>query len=191
MPPPASSNLVFNNGCFVVSCDMKCEYCEVEHDGAYGSGRFCSAVCARGFSTASKRLEINAKVGQTLRKHPPQVKQAKLFLTSEEKRLRNVQNVLRNREMKRTKALLYKGGCCVICGYNRCKAALAFHHFDPNQKEDKIIRAGFTIKWDRIQKELDKCILLCVRCHAEVHAGLHPEFLISLAPSVNGSTAGC
>ena len=30
---------------------MKCEKCEKDNDGSYGSGRFCSAKCARSFST--------------------------------------------------------------------------------------------------------------------------------------------
>lgn len=45
---------------------MKCENCEIEHDGYYGSGRFCSSKCARGFSTKSNRKEINKKVSKTL-----------------------------------------------------------------------------------------------------------------------------
>lgn len=47
---------------------MKCEQCGQEHDGSYGSGRFCSAHCARSFSTSAKRDEINRKVSATLRK---------------------------------------------------------------------------------------------------------------------------
>lgn len=47
---------------------MQCENCEVEHDGEYGSGRFCSSKCARAFSTKSKRSEINEKVSKTLTK---------------------------------------------------------------------------------------------------------------------------
>jgi len=43
---------------------MVCEYCEKEHDGSYGSGRFCSNSCARGFSTKNKRKEINEKVSK-------------------------------------------------------------------------------------------------------------------------------
>lgn len=47
---------------------MKCENCEYEHDGNYGSGRFCSTKCARSFSTKVKRDEINKKVSKTLTK---------------------------------------------------------------------------------------------------------------------------
>jgi hypothetical protein len=43
-----------------------CENCELDHDGSYGSGRFCSIKCARGFSTKEKRLEINEKVSKKL-----------------------------------------------------------------------------------------------------------------------------
>lgn len=39
-----------------------CENCGNEYNGNYGSGRFCSSVCARGFSTKAKRIEINEKV---------------------------------------------------------------------------------------------------------------------------------
>lgn len=46
---------------------MICENCENEHAGSYGSGRFCSAKCARGFSTRNKRQEINEKVSASLK----------------------------------------------------------------------------------------------------------------------------
>lgn len=49
---------------------MKCENCNSEHNGSYGSGRFCSSICARGYSTKNKRLEINAKVSKSLMKKP-------------------------------------------------------------------------------------------------------------------------
>lgn len=45
---------------------MFCENCNKEHKGDYGSGRFCSPKCARGFSTKNKRNEINQKVSKTL-----------------------------------------------------------------------------------------------------------------------------
>jgi hypothetical protein len=43
-----------------------CENCEKEHDGTYGSGRFCSPKCARSFSTKEKRSDINDKVSKKM-----------------------------------------------------------------------------------------------------------------------------
>jgi hypothetical protein len=43
-----------------------CENCNEDHNGEYGSGRFCSSKCARGFSTKNKRKEINEKVSKKL-----------------------------------------------------------------------------------------------------------------------------
>lgn len=44
-----------------------CENCNKLHNGKYGSGRFCGAYCARGYSTKFKRKEINKKVSNTLK----------------------------------------------------------------------------------------------------------------------------
>lgn len=67
------------------------------------------------------------------------------------------------------RAVAYKGGCCERCGYDRCLNALHFHHRDPSQK---LFSPGsnHTRSWALIQAELDKCMLLCSNCHAEVHA---------------------
>ena len=40
---------------------MICEYCGKEHDGSYGSGRFCSSKCARSFSTKNISNESRQK----------------------------------------------------------------------------------------------------------------------------------
>ena len=45
---------------------MICENCGKEHNGEYGSGRFCSCKCARSFSSKEKKKEINEKVSKTL-----------------------------------------------------------------------------------------------------------------------------
>jgi len=50
---------------------LRCENCGKEHDGTYGSGRFCSSKCARGFSTKAKRKEINKKVSISLKGNIP------------------------------------------------------------------------------------------------------------------------
>lgn len=72
----------------------------------------------------------------------------------------------------RDKCLAYKGGKCEKCGYDKCPAAMHFHHKDPKQKEFEISKARrkFGMIPDHIlKKELDKCALLCANCHAEVH----------------------
>ena len=49
---------------------MKCENCQDTHAGEYGSGRFCSRKCARGFSTKKDRTEISKKVSVALAGKP-------------------------------------------------------------------------------------------------------------------------
>lgn len=51
---------------------MICENCGKEHNGSYGSGRFCSKFCARSFSTKYNRNEINKKISNTLKAKPKQ-----------------------------------------------------------------------------------------------------------------------
>ena len=41
---------------------MKCENCNKEHDGSYGSGRFCSSRCARSFSTKNDGQELKEAI---------------------------------------------------------------------------------------------------------------------------------
>ncbi len=68
------------------------------------------------------------------------------------------------------RAIEYKGGKCVICGYSACPAALDFHHVDPMCKDLNISQCK-SLNFDRIKVELDKCVLLCSRCHREVEDG--------------------
>lgn len=78
----------------------------------------------------------------------------------------------RRRKLKQM-AVDYKGGKCKRCGYHKCLAALEFHHEDPSQKDFAISMSGQTRSWERIQKELDKCILVCSNCHKEIHDEIH------------------
>lgn len=64
------------------------------------------------------------------------------------------------------------GGCCLLCGYDRCVAALAFHHLDPASKSFTLGQAGVTRSIARTREEAQKCVLFCANCHAEVEAGV-------------------
>lgn len=68
------------------------------------------------------------------------------------------------------KAVEYKGGKCSVCGYDKCINALCFHHINPHEKDFTI--SGRNLSWNRIQSELDKCVMLCSNCHIELHAEL-------------------
>jgi hypothetical protein len=70
---------------------------------------------------------------------------------------------------KRTKIKLveYKGGKCERCGYDKYPEVLEFHHKDPNEKDFSI--SGKSWSFERLKKEVDKCILLCANCHRETH----------------------
>ena len=68
-------------------------------------------------------------------------------------------------------AIEYKGGKCMVCGYNRCVGALDLHHIN-GDKKFLISTDAYLHSWEDIKKELDKCILLCSNCHRELHNGL-------------------
>lgn len=74
----------------------------------------------------------------------------------------------RNQALKQ-KAVDFLGGKCIRCGYNKCAAALDFHHPDPSLKE-KAWTSGKK-PWKKVQETLlkEKCILICSNCHREIH----------------------
>jgi transposase-like protein len=63
------------------------------------------------------------------------------------------------------------GGRCSLCGYDRCVAALHFHHRDPEKKSFALSRQGVTRSFAEARAEAAKCVLLCANCHAEVETG--------------------
>ncbi|HVY35661.1 MAG TPA: hypothetical protein VG982_00040 [Candidatus Paceibacterota bacterium] len=80
--------------------------------------------------------------------------------------------VKKRRKKIREMAREYKGGKCTLCGYNKCPRALSFHHLDSKKKDFGVAARGFTRSWEKVRKEIDKCILLCANCHMEVHDGI-------------------
>ena len=64
-----------------------------------------------------------------------------------------------------------KSGGCEKCEENH-PACLEFHHRDPSKKEFALHEAH-TRMWSlkRLQKEMDKCDVLCANCHRKEHWG--------------------
>lgn len=74
------------------------------------------------------------------------------------------------RKRKKWQLVLYKGGKCQTCGYDKkIPAVYDFHHRDPNEKEFGIAEEGRCRGIEKLKKEVDKCDLLCCRCHQELH----------------------
>ena len=63
------------------------------------------------------------------------------------------------------------GGACQICGYQRCVAALQFHHLNRAEKSFALSDEGVARNLSRARAEAEKCVLVCANCHAEVEAG--------------------
>jgi len=83
--------------------------------------------------------------------------------------VRNNKQRVKNNERKQ-QAVEYKGGVCFKCGLSYPPAVFEFHHTDPSNKDKDLTRYK-QLKWDRMQIELDKCILLCANCHRLTHHG--------------------
>lgn len=75
----------------------------------------------------------------------------------------------------------YLGGKCIVCGYDRCDAALEAHHLDPSQKKFGLSTRGLTRSIEESLEEASKCVLLCANCHREFHAGLIDKAILSEA----------
>jgi len=80
----------------------------------------------------------------------------------------HIERIDEYRKENKIKSIEYLGGKCSICGYDKCKQALEFHHVDATKKEFSICD-GRTRSFEKIKIELDKCILLCSNCHRELH----------------------
>lgn len=75
----------------------------------------------------------------------------------------------RNRNKER--AIEAKGGACIHCGikHDGTNAVIFdFHHLAPSEKEvgpSRLMQGS----WEKVKKEIDKCVLLCSNCHRLEH----------------------
>lgn len=56
---------------------------------------------------------------------------------------------------------------CDRCGYNKCAAALEWHH--PLQNKDDDPSNLLRVSLNKYLEEIEKCELLCANCHREEH----------------------
>ena len=79
------------------------------------------------------------------------------------------QSIIAIRKAMKQEAVKRCGGKCSICGYNKSLRALEFHHKDPKEKDFGLSANGSVHSWAKYWEEVQKCILVCSNCHAEIH----------------------
>jgi NAD-dependent dihydropyrimidine dehydrogenase PreA subunit len=75
------------------------------------------------------------------------------------------------RRLIKKKAVHCKGNKCECCGNTYPYMVYDFHHINPSEKDFSLGDKVSTVKWDLVQKEIDKCILVCANCHRMIHSG--------------------
>jgi hypothetical protein len=70
---------------------------------------------------------------------------------------------------RQTDYILSRGGKCEICGYDKCLAALHFHHTDNNKTRRPAFLTRKKNRTEAEEAELSSCKLLCANCHIEEH----------------------
>jgi len=87
------------------------------------------------------------------------------------KKCSNEYHTKRVKEVK-IKMVHHKGGECIRCHLkleDSHYCVFEFHHKDPSEKDIKFNKIKYQ-KWETIEKELNKCDLLCSNCHRLTHA---------------------
>jgi hypothetical protein len=77
------------------------------------------------------------------------------------------QYVMTHGRESRKRAVLFLGGKCKVCGYSKYVCALDIHHLDPTKK-DTSFRSMRCWSWERIEKEIKNCVLVCKNCHSAI-----------------------
>ena len=159
---------------------MICENCNCNHDGKYGSGRFCSSRCARSFSSKEKREEINKKVSKTLKR---KIQSGEFILNNKDRYLFTDKNRIKSGENRKNQRIceiekLYKedwsklvnkyskkvwkyfilkeqNNKCAICScsdfWNNKKLTLQLDHIDG----------------DRYNNQRENLRMVCPNCHSQ------------------------
>lgn len=172
----------------IISCvECKKEFNRAPADAKRNVNNFCSRSCAASYNNRiyPKRKQENKEKRLCLICSNPVERSRKYCSNKCLDRSKTINFVAKKNEIKKTnpqavvewrqrtkiKLVAYKGGSCEICGYNKCLTALQFHHKDPSKKDFTI--SGSSKAYETLRLEVDKCILVCSNCHAEIHAGIN------------------
>lgn len=85
--------------------------------------------------------------------------------------MNNTIRMASKRAFAKARLIIYCGGKCQVCGYDKFHGSLEFHHKDPSLK-DFSIAAAKIVSFEILRKEVDKCVMVCSNCHREIHGNI-------------------
>jgi hypothetical protein len=132
-------------------------------DGLYSYCKECNSI--------RRKKEYYADIEKAKRKSLKYYydNQEKVLKQCAEYREKNRDEIYQRDKKRNDNFLKFKSSLvCECCGYNKCSAALDFHHKDPNEKDINVGRLRKSTM-ERILQEISKCIVLCKNCHYELH----------------------
>lgn len=136
----------------------KCTYCTKNYERSYSrkpKNAFCSRECSK-------------KHRETLKKAYCESCGHDLTLKSYNRgKLCTYCRIKMHRHLVKIRAIVKMGGQCVDCGYKGDPCAFDFHHL--HGKDFNLSNTNRYKAWDKIERELSKCILLCSICHRKRH----------------------
>ena len=98
---------------------------------------------------------------------------------TEKERINKNNKIRINRIRKWVSDYKFEKGCCK-CPEND-PVALDFHHEDETKKEGNIGTIIGLWSEKRIQKEIDKCVVICANCHRKLHYNYNNALISPLA----------
>jgi hypothetical protein len=167
---------------------MKCEKCGNDHDGNFGSGRFCSMSCS---NSRAHTYETKKKISETISGGKPYIEKKpknlkclncgkeltgnqRMYCSSDCKYdykkgyyIKAVTKTRRNRKVLLSEIFHNK---CFICGIKDNPCIYDFHHIDESIKEFSISSAS-NKSLKRMLTEVKNCVMLCSHCHRKLHMG--------------------
>lgn len=120
-------------------------------------------------SRIAKKKYYNKNIKRTTKKFKKQDAENTRNYRKSHKEQINKRKQARHRGMRDWLDNIKKSKKCSKCKEDRFYI-LDFHHLDPEEKEINISRAASCgYGKEKMQKEIDKCIVLCRNCHGEIH----------------------
>lgn len=143
-----------------ISCTRKSHPKKGEYKKCSGCGIICykpkSEIQKRNFCSLKCLNSIHGELSPAWKGGRQESKKREYI------RLKNLRKELKQ------KGVDFLGGKCQNCGYNKCIAALDFHHPTQNEKTDKFFKKCEST-WEFMKEQIKNCILLCATCHREHH----------------------